>query len=163
MTPLEQPQSLKGAIETAAGSSTRNDDRAMAGTIFTLGPANSRSEKRPKQLHARYKAAVVSDNGVAVSYDDFKSFYNKTSFDKEDFSGPTIEAMCHVVAMDKAGKFGCKLPVKDLMDVETYKSLFNVDEWTAALLTQAKRVYEDKHSTKVRFAIGCIGVAHKYL
>ena len=160
---IDKPQALTNAIEAAKKSTSRSDDRAMAGSILILGPSYSRSDKRATQLHSRYKAAVASDNGVAVGFDEFKAFYSKVSFDKDDFPGLTTEALGHVVALDKIGQFAFDLPVAKLMDVGEYQKWFGIDEWTAALLTQARMVYEDKHSTTIRFAIGCIGVSRKYL
>ena len=144
MEMLEKPTILINAIEASKKAKNRSDERAMAGTILTLGPSYSQSEKRATQLHARYKAAVASDSGVAVGLEEFKSFYSKVSYDKDDFPGLTTEAIGHVVALNKEGDFSCDLEVDELLDVSEYKDMFQIDEWTTALLTQARMVYESK-------------------
>ena len=65
--------------------------------------------------------------------------------------------------MDEYGEFDSSLKIDKLMTVQGYQDRFDVDEWTAALLTQARMVYEDKHPTTIRFAMNCIAVAKKHL
>lgn len=124
--------------------------------------AYSINEHYPKQACNRTKATAASCDMAPPTQADFDAIQQLSSLNYVDPPPPVLELIGRTLAIDKEFEYTVEVEDSELAEPEAVKTEFNMSPWQTAVYTQMRLIFQNYHSSTIKFAGSVIELVRNF-